>query len=67
VPTAKWSLKTAVKNQKDMFLAVVIFQTDSFSVDVQKREIWRWGIDLDLIAHIFPMIFCYSFIAIRHK
>jgi len=50
-----------------MFIAVVIFQTDSFSVDVQKREIWRWGMDLDLIAHIFPMIFCYSFIAIRHK
>jgi hypothetical protein len=46
-------------------LAVVIFQTDSFSVDVLKREIWRLGIDLDLIAHIFPMIFCYRIILLQ--
>jgi hypothetical protein len=44
---------------------VVIFQTDSFSVGVLKREIWRWGIDLDLIVHIFPMIFCYRFMLLQ--
>lgn len=48
-----------------MFLAVVIFQTDSFSIDTLKREIWRRGIDLDLIAHIFPMIFCYGFMLLQ--